>query len=115
MSPAYELKSVKDIQVLCVKSLLSEYTNRDILKVAQQQIDKGFCNFIIDLAGMTYTNSVGLNFLISLNARCQEEGGKVVVANVSTKIMQLLEMTKLHDILNLSDSVEDGLRQIQLL
>ena len=115
MNPAYDLKSSKDIQILSVKSLLNEYTNRDILQAAQKQIDFGFCKFVVDLANMPYTNSVGLNFLISLQARCKEQGGDMVVANVSTKIMQLLEVTKLHDILNLSDTVEDGFRQIQQL
>ena len=115
MSQAYHLISSKGVQLLRIKNLLSEYTNRDILNAAQQQIDNGFCKFVVDLSGMPYTNSVGLNFLISLKARCEDQGGNVVIANASTKIMQLFEMTKLHEIFDLSDSVEDGLRQIQLL
>ena len=115
MSQPYHLLLSKGIQVLRVESLLSEYTNRSILEAAQQQIDNGFHQFIVDLEGMAYTNSVGLNFIISLQARCQEHGGDIVVANASTKIMQLLEITKLHEIFHLSNSVEDAFQQLQLL
>ena len=115
MSQTYHLLVSKGIQVLRVQSLLSEYSNRAILEAAQQKIDEGFNQFVLDLTGMPYTNSVGLNFIISLQARCQEQGGDMVVANASTKIMQLLEITKLHDIFHLSNSVEDAFQQLQLL
>lgn len=115
MSQTYHLTASEGVQILRIKSLLSEYTNRTILEAAQQKIDEGFNKFIVDLEGMPYTNSVGLNFIISLLARCQEQGGDIVVANASTKIMQLLEVTKLHDIFHLSNSVEDAFQQLQLL
>lgn len=115
MSQTYHLLVSKGIQVLRVQSLLSEYSNRAILEAAQQKIDEGFNQFVLDLTGMPYTNSVGLNFIISLQARCKEQGGDMVVANASTKIMQLLEITKLHDIFHLSNSVEDAFQQLQLL
>lgn len=110
MSQAYQLTPKEGTMLLTIRNLLSEYTNREILHHAQTSIDEGFTNFVVDLRGMPYTNSVGLNFLILLQARCQESGGQLVVANVSDKILQLLDITKLQPLFQLTDSVEAALR-----
>lgn len=63
------------IQILKVKDLLSEHSNNEILQVAQQRIDEGHNRFVVDLSQVRFMNSVGLNFLITLRARSQEQGG----------------------------------------
>ena len=115
MDQAYAFSQSGDIKVLRVKNLLSEFTNREILVQAQDCIDQGFTKFVVNLEGMPYTNSVGLNFLISLQARCQDREGALVVAQVSDKIIQLLEITKLQPLFTITDSVEDALALINEL
>lgn len=112
MDQSYEFSQSGNIKVLRVNSLLGEFANREILSQAQDCIDDGFTKFVVSLEGMAYTNSVGLNFLISLQARCQDHDGAVVVAHVSDKIIQLLEITKLRPLFTITDSVEEALSLI---
>lgn len=115
MDQAYAFSQVGNIKVLRVNNLLSEFTNREILQLAQDRIDQGFTKFVVNLEGMPYTNSVGLNFLISLQARCQDQQGAVVVSHVSNKIIQLLEITKLQPLFTITQSEEDALTLINEL
>ncbi len=115
MDQAYAFSQSGDIKVLQVNNLLSEFTNREILLQAQDCIDQGFTKFVVNLEGMPYTNSVGLNFLISLQARCQDRKGALAVANVSQKIIQLLEVTKLQPLFTITESVEEALTLINEL
>lgn len=115
MDQAYAFSQSGDIKVLRVANLLSEFTNREILLQAQDCIDQGFTKFVVNLEGMPYTNSVGLNFLISLQARCQDREGALVIANISNKIIQLLEITKLQPLFTITESVEDALALIKEL
>ena len=110
MDQVYELRQSGSIKVLQVHNLLGEFANREILGTPQACIDEGFNKFVVDLEGVPYTNSVGLNFLISLQSRCQDQGGSIVIANVSKKIIQLLEITKLQPLFHLTDSVDEALR-----
>lgn len=110
MNAPYSISSHGSIQVLEVNSLLSEYENKQLLKVAQARIEEGFSNFVIDLSKMEYMNSVGLNFLISLKSRSKDSGGTIAVANASEKIKQLLTITKLTDMFYLTDTVEEAIR-----
>ena len=110
MDHVYELSRSGDVKLLRVRSLLNELTNREILELAQTCLDEGYGDFIVDLEEMPYTNSVGLNFLISLRVRCLDGAGRLIVANASDKILQLLDITKLRPLFQLTDSVDDALR-----
>ena len=56
-----------------------------------------------------------MDFLISLQARCQDRKGALAVANVSQKIIQLLEVTKLQPLFTITESVEEALALINEL
>ena len=107
MNLTYTIEEQTDgIQLLKVHDLLSEHANKEILNAAQQRIDAGHNRFVVDLSQIRYMNSVGLNFLITLRARSQEEGGDIAVANPSEKVIDLLNMTKLAPIFKICASVE---------
>ena len=113
MNPNYNITKQDSIQVLEVKNLLNEMTNKEILQAVQSKIDEGFSNFVVDLGQIPYMNSVGLNFLITLQARCTDQGGRLVVANASKKVVQLLEVTKLLPLFHLTDSMADAMLAMQ--
>ncbi|MFK7935768.1 MAG: STAS domain-containing protein [Saprospiraceae bacterium] len=104
----YTLADRNQIQILTVMDLLNEFKNQEILAVVEEKIAAGFSKFVIDLSPMDFMNSVGLNFLIAVRSRSQESGGDVAVANPSTKIKQLFEMTKLHNVFNIVNNVDDA-------
>lgn len=104
----YTISNRDQIQVLTVADLLNEFSNKEILNAVEAKIAAGFSNFVIDLEPMEFMNSVGLNFLIAVRSRSQESGGDVAVANPSEKIQQLFKMTKLHNVFNIANNVDDA-------
>lgn len=112
MNPNYSITTKDSVQVLKVHNLLNEYINKEILRAVQLKIDDGFSTFVVDLKDIQFMNSVGLNFLIMLRARTNDKGGHVAVVNASQKVMQLLEMTKLRPMFQLSGSVEEAVESI---
>lgn len=106
MNPSWELNLQENIQLLRVGDLLSEHTNKEVLQTVDDQLEQGFCNFVIDLSRVNYMNSVGLNLLIILRERALKAGGKVVLASLSPTVTKLFKMTKLFPIFERADSVE---------
>lgn len=106
MNPSWELNLRENIQLLRVGDLLSEHTNKEVLRTVDDQIKQGFYNFIVDLSRVNYMNSVGLNLLIILRERVQKKGGRVVLASLSPTVNKLFKMTKLHPIFELADTLE---------
>jgi anti-sigma B factor antagonist len=113
MSKQYQFTEQDDIQILYVNNLLNEFDNRTIIESVDEKIDAGFANFIVDLSGIKYMNSVGINFLILMKQRSEESGGTIAVANASGKVKQLLDITKLRPMFYLADSLEDAIEFIK--
>ncbi len=49
---------------------------------------------ILDLTEVPYMDSAGLGMLVSHYVRCQGRGVRLVVAGVSSRVVQLFELTK---------------------
>jgi anti-anti-sigma factor len=49
---------------------------------------------ILDLADVPYIDSAGLGLIVSHYVRCEGRGVRLVLAGVSPRVVQLLEMTK---------------------
>lgn len=106
MNVMYSLTEHNSVQILSINSLRDEWQNRQILKAVQPTIDRGASAFVVDLSKLNLVNSVGLNFLLSLFSKTKQQGGEIILTNVSRKIKQVLEMTKLSNVFRVSPSVE---------
>ncbi len=107
----YTIHQHQTIQVVKVESLLNEMNNNEILNDVQSYIEKGFNKFVIDLSDLSFMNSVGLNFLLSMMKNSEKSGGELAVANANDQIIGLLEITKLKQLFNLKPSVEKALQE----
>lgn len=64
---------------------------------------------ILNLADLKYLNSSGLNVLIHILTKARKAGGDVAICCVNSKITELLVITKLNNVFNVSESVEKAL------
>ncbi len=78
----------------------------------QKLIGKGKNKFVLDMKSVEHINSSGLGILIaSLNA-VHQVNGNLKVANVSPRVFDLLKITKLNQIFELHESVEDAVKAL---
>lgn len=113
MKTTHRFYENEGIQVLEVHDLLYEFENKEILRAAISQIEKGFTNFVVDFSDMKYMNSVGLSFLIGLMKKLNAANGKLVLANVNNAIAKLLMITKVDSLFTIKSSTEEAIREIK--
>ncbi|MGP8215040.1 MAG: STAS domain-containing protein [Bacteroidia bacterium] len=73
----------------------------------------GKCSFILELSGLRYMNSSGLNVLVNILTKARNTGGEVVVCNLSKKVKDLLVITKLDTIFHILPTVEDAIKKLK--
>ncbi len=61
---------------------------------------------ILDLSGVPYMDSAGLGSVLGAYASCQRQGRRFALANVSPRILTLLQVTHVDTILPRYESVE---------
>lgn len=109
----YSLSEQNGIQILTVTNLLNPTENQTIIDEVVSYLEQGKTEFVVDLGNMSYVNSTGLNFLISMLTRTRSFGGDLVLARVSHKIEQVLILVRLQTMFTIKESVEDAVAFLQ--
>jgi anti-sigma B factor antagonist len=62
--------------------------------------------FILDLSEVPYMDSAGMGSLINYYVHCEKNGITMIVAGVSSRVMELFRLTKVDTVIPLAASVE---------
>lgn len=97
--------------------MMGELVEKDQAKGLLDEIEKSTkfstSGLIIDLRGMRYMNSCGLNILIRLRGKAIERGKTVaLVTGNSNKIHQLLIVSKLKDIFFIASNLDKAIEML---
>lgn len=63
---------------------------------------------VLNLSGVTYIDSGGLGTLVALYTTARNSGGAIKLANLTQRVGDLLQVTKLVTIFEIYDSEEDA-------
>jgi anti-sigma B factor antagonist len=76
-------------------------------------IAKGKNHIVLELSGVKYMNSSGLNILVNILTKARSAGGDVTVCKLSKKVEELLVVTKLDTIFKILPSVEEAVKKLK--
>jgi anti-sigma B factor antagonist len=68
----------------------------------------GVINMVIDLANLTFLDSVGISLLVTGFKRSTRSGGSFTICNAPPHAMRVLELTGLVDLLTVSAEASSG-------
>ncbi len=68
---------------------------------------------ILNLSGVSYVDSGGLGTLVALYTSAQNAGGAVKLANLTERVGDLLQVTKLLTVFEVYDSVEKAIESFK--
>jgi anti-sigma B factor antagonist len=69
-------------------------------------LSEGHVKILLNLAGVDYIDSSGLGTLVSGVASVRRAGGEMKLVNLSSKVDDLMEVTRLYTVFDIADSEE---------
>jgi len=109
MEFSYKIEKDKDIiNISFLGNLMNKQQIQGLLDEIEFYSNDGFNKIIIDLSGIKYMNSTGLNILINIFTQTRNRDGDLIITNVPEKIKKLLVITKLNSIFNIENTVEEA-------
>ena len=105
-----EVKRLDNITILGLHGKIT-IGEGDVLlrKNIKEQIEKGGKNLILDLKDVKYMDSSGIGELVSSFTTVKNAGGTLKLANLNSRIHDLLQLTALITVFEVFDSVEDAI------
>ena len=72
-------------------------------------INQGHTRLVIDMSNLEYIDSSGLSVLISARKQAMSYQGNIVLLNPKSSVRALIELTRLHHIMDIYESEEHAL------
>ena len=77
-------------------------------------IDEGRLHLVIDLSATVFLDSTGLGVLVGLLHRLRSRDGSLAIAGARDRVYRAFQISKLTQVLTLTDTVEDGIAAINV-
>jgi len=99
--------------VSLIGNLIDQQQSEEIFLFWEKEMENGRKKFIVDMSDAKYMNSTGLNILINLLTKTRNNGGEVILTNLSEKIKELYMITKLDSIFTITDNLDDAVKKFE--
>lgn len=111
--PAWALNvmvmNVGTVQVLTLNGKLTIGEGEFALRQAvQQALNSGAQRIVLDLRGVTVIDSSGVGELVSAHTTVTNRGGRVVLANLPTRISEVMVITQIITVFDVYGSVNEA-------
>jgi len=91
--------NVKKLNVVIADKIKSELN---------ELIDNGCNNIIIDFSKIIFIDSSGFGALVTVYNHAKNVGSKLMLANIAAETMELVKITKLDQVFDIYNSVEEA-------
>jgi anti-sigma B factor antagonist len=104
MSMKFKTRQVDGVTILDLSGRITlgegSVTIRDAVRDA---LAKGSKNIVLNLADVSYIDSSGLGELVSAYTSVKNSGGELKLLNLTSKVHDLLQITKLYTVFDVKD------------
>lgn len=92
--------------------MTAEDATADMLLSITGQLEKNTSNILLDVSGLEYITSSGLNFFIRALTRTRNAGGELIICGLHGTVEKLFIISKLNEIFTICPDVATGLAKI---
>ena len=104
-------RKVGEVIVVDMSGRLIEGEPASLLRdTVRRFVADGNRKFILDLGGVSFINSCGLNALTAIRCWMDERGGKVSLLHLTRRVREVLEITQLVKVFDRFDDEEEAIR-----
>ena len=105
-----EERKVGDVTVIVVSGDITQNKGGDLVlkKKVGDLLQQGHKKLILDLGGVSYVDSAGLGELVQAYATTKKQGGMLKLVAVTTRLNDLLTITKLVTVFDSYDKQADA-------
>ncbi len=96
------------IVLLTIQGFLDAHTFEQMEKVINDLFESNQHRLIVDLAGLDYISSAGAGVFIAALSESEENGGKIVLLNPTTTVMDVFDLLGLTQIFTMATDRQEA-------
>ena len=108
---SFNMRRFGEVTVVEVAGQLIVGNRQELKRMILAEIEAGTRRFVVDFALTGYIDSSGLGTLVSLSKKIREADGQLRLSSLNGDLRTLFELTKLHTLFEICDSLEEALAE----
>lgn len=108
---SFNMRRFGEVTVVEVAGQLIVGNRQELKRMILAEVEAGTRRFVVDFALTGYIDSSGLGILVSLSKKIREAGGRLRLSSLNDDLRTLFELTKLHTLFEICDSLEEALAE----
>lgn len=88
---------------------------RQLRDLIRERLGKGHKDLLLNLADVTYIDSSGIGELVSAYTVVSSQGGQLKLLNLTKKVHDLLQITKLYTVFDIRDDEAEAISSFQAI
>jgi anti-sigma B factor antagonist len=105
-------RKVEGVTVVDISGRVTLGENALLREVVRELVDQGNTSIVLNLRDVHYIDSSGLGELVKTLTTVRNKGGKLKLANLSKRIVNLLELTRLAAVFDIEPDEADAIRSL---
>jgi len=106
--------TAQDITILgCSGRIVFGVETTTLREQVQGLLDAGMKKIVLNLGGISYIDSSGVGTLVALYTHAQKAGGSIKLANLTQKVGDVLQVSKLLTVFDVYDSEEKAIQALR--
>lgn len=106
-------RSLGNVEIVSLSGSLDASVAVQVRKELKDVFDGGRSLVVIDLGEVSFIDSSGLSVLVSALKTARGAGGDVVLSRVGPPVRSILELTRLHRVLEVFDDPETAAARLE--
>jgi anti-anti-sigma factor len=103
-----ETRELKHVSVVTVSGRVDSATAPDLQKALQALLDANHNQLVLELKDVDYMSSAGLRVLVSVQKAAKKNGGALRLAQLSTRVKEVVELAGLAPVLDIYPDVVEA-------
>jgi anti-sigma B factor antagonist len=104
----FSTQTVNRVDIVGFTGRLDASVAPDARARIRELISEGNGLVVLDLSSVKFVDSAGLSVLVTALKAANEKGGDVVLVGLTPNVRSLVELTRLHHVFRIVDTVDQG-------
>ena len=110
----YKFEKIGDITVVDLAlNIVYHEENEELVKFFDKLVNDGNKKIVLNLSGTIYVSSLILASLVYVHKRVSDGGGALVLCNIKEKVQEVLTMTNLDKVFEITKTKEDAVAKLK--
>ncbi len=103
----------EDVVVLVLTGPISVHTYEQLDTAFEELLKQKHYNLVVDLSNVRYVSSAGAGVFMNVLTQSRENGGGLVLINLTQSVREIFELLNLHDVLPIAADLPTAIQMLK--